>query len=198
MKTKNKAIEERIFKSTEILIIRNGVKGWNMNDLAAHAGITKRTLYRFIDSKEQMIRETVFRNIFEIRDEVFEILQAGDDVLTAIDKIISRITELMRGNILSRYGDILNEYPEIESGIVSENEIFFTQLREFLSRGIEEGYFVKELTPDFMYRTFLAILFYFFKYSESREEAADSIALALRCMFRGSINYDKSGKFNIG
>jgi len=42
-----------------------------------------------------------------------------------------------------------------------------------------------------MYRTFLANLFYFIKYSRTQEEAADNMALALRCMFRGSINYER-------
>jgi len=191
MKTKNKALEERIFKHTEAFIARNGIKGWNMNDLAAEAGITKRTLYKIIESKELLIREIVFRNIFEIRDKISEILKTGDDVLTSIDRIISTITELLRNNIINRYGDILNEFPDLESEIVKENEIFFSQLRDFLSRGIAEGYLMKDLSPDFMYRSFLAILFYFIKYSKSQEEAADSIGLALRCMFRGSINYER-------
>lgn len=191
MKTKNKALEERILRNTESLISRNGIKGWNMNDLASHAGITKRTLYKIIESKEQLIREIVFKNIFEIRDKISEIIKGSDDVLSGIDHIITTIAELLRNNIINRYGEILNEFPDLEAEIVKENAIFFSQLRDFLSKGIEDGYLVKDLTPDFMYRTFLANLFYFIKYSRTQEEAADNMALALRCMFRGSINYEK-------
>ena len=191
MKTKNKALEERVFKNAKTFISRNGIKGWNMNDLASDCGTTKRTLYKIIESKEQLVREVLFRNIYEIRDKIFELIQAGDDFLPTLDRIILEIAELMKNNFVSRYSDILNEYPELENEIVKENEIFFTQLRDFLSRGIAEGYLISELTPDFIYRSFLAVFFYFIKYSKTQDEAADSIGLALRCLYRGTISYER-------
>ena len=117
--------------------------------------------------------------------------QGGDDFLATLDRLILEITELMKNNFVSRYSDILNEYPELENEIVKENEIFFTQLRDFLSRGIAEGYLISELTPDFIYRSFLAVFFYFIKYSKTQDEAADSIGLALRCLYRGTISLER-------
>ncbi len=63
-KSENKEIIRRIHKVTLMLILKQGVKGLNMNELAKTVGVAKGTLYKIINSKEQLIQEIAL-HIFE-------------------------------------------------------------------------------------------------------------------------------------
>lgn len=191
MKTKNKAIEERILKSAAAFISDKGIKGWNMNDLAAEAGITKRTLYKIISSKEELIREIVFGNIYESRDEFFAKLNTEPDFVTYVDLIVDHIPEFLKNSYIHSYKDILSEYPEIEAEIVLEREKAFSQMREFFQRGIDKGYLHSDLSPEHIQQMLQAILIYFVKYSDSQEQATEKIRLALKYMLHGCISHDR-------
>lgn len=188
MKTKNRALEERVMKCAASFISDYGVRGWNMNDLAAAAGITKRTLYKIISTKEELVREIVFSNIHESREEFFAKLNAEPDYEGYINLIAETIPEFLKNSYINRYRDILNEYPEIEREIVLEREKAFSRMREFFQRGIDRGYLRSDSSPDQIQQMLQAILIYFVKYSESQEQATVKIRLALKYMLHGCVN----------
>jgi AcrR family transcriptional regulator len=191
MKSKNKAMEERVLKNAQNFISSYGVKGWSMDDLASAAGITKRTLYKIISSKEQLIHDIVFRNISENREAFFQILQTGPDFREYIDLIIFKIPELLKNSYINRYRDILHEYPDIETEIVRENEKVYSHMREFFQNGINSGYLRKDIKPEQMHQMLAAIMIFFVKYSDSQEEATEKIRESLRYMLQGCINHDE-------
>jgi len=187
-------MEERVLKSAQNFISSYGVKGWSMDDLASAAGITKRTLYKIISSKEQLVRDIVFENIRENREAFIQILQSGPDFGEYINLIIFKIPELLRDSYINRYKDILHEYPDIESEIVRENEQVSSQMREFFQSGVDKGYLRKEVRAEHMSQMLAAIMIFFVKYSDSQEDATEKIREALRYMLHGCIN---SGAENI-
>jgi AcrR family transcriptional regulator len=191
MKSKNKAMEERVLKKAQDFISSYGVKGWSMDDLASAAGITKRTLYKIISSKEQLIHDIVFRNISENREAFFQILQTGPDFSEYIDLIIFKIPELLKNSYINRYRDILHEYPDIETEIVRENEKVYSHMREFFQNGINRGYLRKDIKPEQMHQMLAAIMIFFVKYSDSQEEATEKIRESLRYILQGCINHDE-------
>jgi len=188
MKAKNKTLEERVYRTAEEFLTKYGIKGWNMNDLAAESGITKRTLYKIIESKESLIRNIVFKNIMDMREQLLFIIRSDKNFLQSLEQIVYKIPELLKSTFISKYGEILHEYPDIELEFVRETEIFFNELRDYFQNGINSGFLKKELTPDFIYHSFQAIALYFIKYSKTQSEAADRIGLALKLIFQGSIN----------
>jgi len=184
-------MEERVLKSAQNFVSSYGVKGWSMDDLASAAGITKRTLYKIISSKEQLIRDIVFENIRENREAFLRILQSGPDFSEYINLIIFKIPELLRDSYINRYKDILHEYPDIESEIVRENEQVSSQMREFFQSGVDKGYLRKEVRAEHMSQMLAAIMIFFVKYSDSQEDATEKIREALRYMLHGCINSDE-------
>lgn len=188
MKSKNKAMEERVFKSAQNFVSTYGVKGWSMDDLASSAGITKRTLYKIIGSKEELIRDIVFENIRENREAFIQILQSGPDFDEYIELIIYKIPELLKNSYINKYKDILREYPDIESEIVRENEQVSSQMRDFFQNGIDQGYLRKEIKPEQINQMLAATLIFFVKYSDSQDDATEKIREALRYILYGCIN----------
>jgi len=190
MKSKNKAMEERVLKNAQSFISSYGVKGWSMDDLASAAGITKRTLYKIISSKEQLVRDIVFENIRENTEAFVQILQSGPDFTDYLELIVFKIPELLKNSYINRYKDILNEYPDIEAEIVHENEKVKSHMKEFFQSGIKRGYLRKEINPEMLNDMLAAIMIFFVKYSDSQEAATEKIREALGCMLYGCINYE--------
>lgn len=185
MKSKSKITEEKVFKSAETLMSRYGIKGWNMNDLAAASGITKRTLYKIITSKEQLIRDVAFNNINAIREKLFEIIRKNEGFMESLEMIIVTIPELLKNNYINNYSDILNEFPELEADLVHANEKLSNDLLLFFQRGIESGFIRNTVTPAFINQMFQGLIIHFAKYSRSETETAEKISLALRSLIFG-------------
>ncbi len=185
MKSKSKVTEEKVFKSAETLMSRYGIKGWNMNDLAAASGITKRTLYKIITSKEQLIRDVAFNNINVIREKLFEIIRKNEGFMESLEMIIVTIPELLKNNYINNYSDILNEFPELEADLVHANEKLSNDLLFFFQRGIESGFIRNSVTPAFINQMFQGLIIHFAKYSRSETETAEKISLALRSLVFG-------------
>ncbi|NLV67321.1 MAG: TetR/AcrR family transcriptional regulator [Spirochaetes bacterium] len=185
MKSKSKATEEKVFKSAEMLMSRYGIKGWNMNDLAAASGITKRTLYKIITSKEQLIRDVAQNNINAMREKLFDIIKKGEGFMESLEMMIVAIPELLKNNYVNNYSDILNEFPELEAELVRENEKLSNDLLLFFQRGIDSGFIRDNLTPAFINQMFHGMIIHFAKYSSSEIETAEKLNLALRSLIYG-------------
>lgn len=185
MKAKRKATEEKVYKSTEMLMSRYGIKGWNMNDLAQASGITKRTLYKIIESKEQLIRHVAFSNIHAMRDKIVDITRCDSGFMERMEKMINTVPEVLKNNYINNYSDILNEFPELEGDIVRENEKLFDEIRSFYQGGIDGGYIRSDIAPELIHHMVQALVIYFSKYPSSEADYTSRMKAALNSLFFG-------------
>lgn len=184
-------MEERVLKNAKNFISGYGVKGWSMDDLASASGITKRTLYRIISSKEQLVHDIVFQNIDENKEAVLKILHSGPGFDEYINLIIFKIPELVKNTYIKRYKEILLEYPDLEEEIVRENMKVNNHMRDFFQSGIDRGYLRKDIDAEQVNQMLGSFLLFFVKYSDSQEEATGKIREALRYMLSGCIDREK-------
>lgn len=194
MKSIRKKNEEKVFESTETLMLRHGIKGWNMNDLAEASGITKRTLYKIIVSKEQLIRDVAFKNLRSIEEKVFEIIKSDSGFMERLERLIITIPEIFKNNYINNYSDILNEFPELEADIVRESEKITSDLRLFFQDGIDNGCLRKDVNPALVQQMIQAFIIYFAKYVASEAELADKIRISLQCLIHGISSQSHSDK----
>lgn len=185
MKAKSKVVEEKVYSNAETLLARHGTRGWNMNDLAAASGITKRTLYKIITTKEQLIRNIAFSNINSIKNRVSEIIKNEPDFLACLDRLILAIPELFRNNYINNYSEILSGFPELEADLVKENEKLTDDLVEFFRQGIDKGYLRNNISARMVQHMIQAFIIYFAKYSGSEEEIEGNMRTALHSLVNG-------------
>ncbi len=191
MKFKSKAAEEKVFKSAETLMSRYGIKGWNMNDLAKESGITKRTLYKIISSKEEFIRDISFKNIKVMREKILEVIKSDSGFMERIELLAVVVPGLLKNNYIKTYSDILTEFPELEADIVRENELIFNDMKDFFQAGIDMGYLRKDISPDLIHHMVQAIILYFAKYPASGSEFHEKMKMALHCLINGIVIHER-------
>lgn len=147
MKVGDTDTEEAILSQTRELLEKFGVRGWNMDDLARECSMSKRTLYKIIGTKEDLILKCisdVLRNNISV---IANFLKSPKPFPELLERFIDVITNNFQDYIFKSISAIRIEYPKIRI----EEEKFLIKRREllqaFFKRGKQEGYLVEYANP---------------------------------------------------
>lgn len=77
-------MKERIIESSAKYINLYGVKRFTVDDIAKDLGISKRTIYKYFDSKDELVSEFISTSIKDNINNTLEVVNKED---TIIDKL---------------------------------------------------------------------------------------------------------------
>lgn len=142
------------------LFLSQGIKRTAIDEIAARAGVTRVTVYRYFEDKRQLVRE-VFLYIVAVFQRVqTSIYQAQEvDVEAALDEIESGLAALPGGDLPTRLDELKRVYPKVftefhdtRTAVVKKifDRLFKVCrqrgiLREDLSQEIVEVYFLESV-----------------------------------------------------
>lgn len=136
-------MRERIIDKAYELIMRYGLRGFTMDDVASELGISKKTIYKYFDSKNQLISELVER-VVELEKLTFSEEIAKHS--TWLEKFEAMLTMYTPDDIPFRLVDELYRfYPEEKKkieGLAEYRQEIFLPL-------IEEGQIIGRIRSDF-------------------------------------------------
>jgi len=161
MKVEDKALRQKIFTTTGILISEQGVRGWNMDHLARKVGIAKNTLYKIIGSKEKLIEQLAITQIDGDILRMKQILSRHEDYRILIDGLIGMIIGSSYRGIYKAIPQIFIEYPCQEEKIMSLAEKAKSIITKFIQDGVDRGFFRNDYPVDFVVDLTLNILLKF-------------------------------------
>jgi len=184
-KVGDKDIEDKVFETTREMLLKYGVKGWNMDDLSEECGMSKRTLYKIIANKEELLLKTSINqqesNIAKIEryfksSESYEFLLNNfeDTLIDIYDEFIIKNAE-----ILSK------EYPRIGEAINKRKQGFKQIYTDFFRKAEELGFFVEFFKPAAMYGIINDILTYYILNCKSKIEFEEKMRFAIKALIRG-------------
>ncbi|MCL6635059.1 MAG: TetR/AcrR family transcriptional regulator [Peptococcaceae bacterium] len=103
----------RIAGSLRELAVTRGLYGVTMDELAAHAGISKRTIYRHFDSKEEIITLAMEEFLHTVEKKVHQALESSSDPVEKITGVIKAITENIKLFNPLVLHDLQKHYPRL-------------------------------------------------------------------------------------
>ncbi|MCF8010983.1 MAG: TetR/AcrR family transcriptional regulator [Clostridiales bacterium] len=134
-------IDKRILNSMEKLAHKKGFAAATTDELASEAGISKRTLYRYFTSKEEIIENVIYRLTGRIETEVNQIEKSS---LTPVEKL-HYIVVIVKKNLdtIEFYGleELQKNYPHIWNYIEEFRASRIEHFENILKEGIEKGDF---------------------------------------------------------
>jgi len=161
MKVHNTDIKIRIHESTRRLLMTRGLKGWNMDDLSAEAGIAKNTLYKIIGSKEKLIREVVFlkykNNLEKINVQLKEPVPDNERI-NVFKSALDSLAELISGFEKRAFPEIFREYPALEKKGLSVKKSFSKGMIDYIVDCQNDGILKNEIDPASMLDMVMGIL----------------------------------------
>lgn len=153
----DKKAKEIIINAT-MLLMKYGIKSQTMDDIARGLGISKKTLYKYVSDKNDLVKKAVSLTISEDHDIICNF---KDQDGNAIDKII-RINEIISEKLQSVQPavifDLQRHYPEAWQIMQDHKRTFIYEIiKENLVSGIEEGLYRKSINPDIVAQIYITL-----------------------------------------
>lgn len=156
-KTDDQELLERLNNRVEQLIRTQGLASLRMDDLARDLGVSKKTIYRVVDSKDALVEAFIQRFVIGIRQSMMTLVEDQsipfEEKLPAYFEVIS--TSLQRLNS-SMFIDLERFYPKLFDKVEQiRREIIPKMISRLLEEGQSHGRLRKDLDIRFISEAFL-------------------------------------------
>lgn len=151
-------IRERIIWACRELAVNRGFSGVTIDELAAQAGVSKRTIYRYFTSKDEIIEATLDDFMAAMEMELRAIVSTEMKPAEMLSALLTRLTE--EGRFLSgvpALTDLQQRYPHLWRKI---DEFRFSRLHYMLDviRQRSDSQIIKETDPRIMLAIIIAVI----------------------------------------
>ncbi|MCT4614965.1 MAG: TetR/AcrR family transcriptional regulator [Marinifilaceae bacterium] len=184
-KANNEDVKKRIKTITYDLILKHGLKGLNMIELAKQSGVAKATLYKIIGSKEDLIHniacEIFARNIICI----FEPVKTHDDPVVATVNFMDNYLNYGIASQRVLQQQIYLEYPAIESSIDEKYESEFNKIVSAYKNWQDKGLLNKDVDIEYAFEALTAINEFYVLSNYPENEVIERLRSAFKCFFNG-------------
>lgn len=133
--------------------MRLGVKSVSMDDVARELGISKKTLYQYFPTKEDLIVRTLeFHRRCE-RDQIAEVLAHADNALDEMVSLAKMAIRQLQKISPSLIFDLKKYHPDAFRFLEeSHRKEAFEHIRQNLEKGISQGLYLPGIHVDIMAR----------------------------------------------
>jgi len=149
-------LKEHILKKSFELFMRYGIKSVTMDDIARELGMSKKTLYQYVDNKADLIQQIFHQHMEEERALMEQIRQQASDAIEQIFTIGKCVVRLLREISPSAIYDLQKYYHHIwkEMDGLHKQDVYKV-IRENLQWGINQGVYRSDLNPDIISKLFI-------------------------------------------
>lgn len=149
-------MRRRIITASTRLFMKYGIKSISMDDISRELGISKKTLYQFINNKEDLVDAGLEIYLKENQENIEESILEAEDAIDELVKISQQVMKHLVHISPSTIFDLKKYHPQswkkLETFQFSyvENTIF-----DNLKRGQSEGLYRNNLMPKIISRLYV-------------------------------------------
>ncbi len=147
--TDNDTKYQSILNSAFNIFTENGIRNISMDDLCRKMGISKKTLYKYVENKADLLRKINNHIHSQIINAIIE-LEKTD--LNAIDILLEM--SKIPGKLFTQINPIISfemrkYYPQVFEKSTSDRKVLITNsIRKNMDQGIKEGLYRQDLNKD--------------------------------------------------
>ena len=146
-----------LFEKIMGLFMRNGIRSMTMSDIASNLGISKKTLYKYVRDKDDLVAKLVTMNKQEEECFVAEINKSDLNAIDQSFEVTKFVTAKLNNVHPSIFYDLKKYYPDAWDIFQQhKNEYIATWLEENLHQGIKEGLYRDDLNATIIKDLYLA------------------------------------------
>ena len=141
--------EQRILENAAAVFMRYGIKSVNMDDMAKHLGISKKTLYQFVKDKEDLVNRVIDRFLTTEETYLTELLEKKYNAIEENLAIVRWVMDKLQNLHPSVLFDLEKYHPEAAKRL-QENQVhtIFNSVLANLKKGQREGFYRKDFNPE--------------------------------------------------
>ncbi len=178
-------IQERVTKVAMEMILKFGLRGLNMVELAKECGLAKATLYKIIGSKEDLVKEIaveIFRvNIVAVLDPMMK----HDDPVIATKQFLNKYFDYAIESQKILINQIYKEYPLIEKDVEDNYNELIVNMQHRFKAWQDQKLIRTDIDVDCILEALEALNEFYVRSEYSNEEIIRRMRAAFISVFRG-------------
>lgn len=179
---------EIIQKATEIFM-QYGIKSVNMDDIARHLGISKKTLYKYVSDKKELVRKGMDMHCCAEDEFIVAIEKQGLNAIDENFEIMKFLSSMLKTLHPSIMFDMEKYHPEIWKEMKeSRKQMTYGVVKRNLEKGKREGLYREDLDPTLiatLYINSIDVIFNFKNNPEMNLSILDQYLEVFRYHIRG-------------
>ncbi|ALJ06286.1 hypothetical protein APS56_14590 [Pseudalgibacter alginicilyticus] len=138
-----------ILEQSTNMFFNYGIQHITMDDIAKKCGVSKKTIYKYFENKDDLLCQVIELQIKELKKEIFENKQISENALKELMLFFDYVNELFF-SISATFGKELKKYyPTIFLEVIKhKNTIVMPFLFENIKIGKQEGVYKKDINTE--------------------------------------------------
>ena len=152
--------QERIVQKAHELFMRYGIRSVSMDEIAAHLGISKKTIYQYYQDKDALVEAVVDIEIGINETMCKTHRDASENALHEIFLATEMTQEMLENMNPAILYDLEKYHPKASKKFYNhKNKFLYEVIKTNLERGIQEELYRPEMNADIITRLRLASIF---------------------------------------
>lgn len=147
---------KNILSKVRDLYMKYGIKSITMDDVARELSISKKTLYQYVEDKDDLVGKFIDNEILRRQEDICKCFRIGFNAIEELFEISMYMNKIMRGQNTTTEHDLKKYYPShFEKAIKARREGIYNYILVNLKKGIKEGLYRKELNKEIIAKLYL-------------------------------------------
>lgn len=148
--------KEKILDISEELFLNYGLRSISMDDISKKLGMSKKTLYQFIDNKKDLVEQVILRYISNEASLVNELHSEATDAIDEYLSIARHILIVLRKMKPTIIYDLKKYYPESWHLIETLHFKFIeNSIKRNIEKGIIEEFYRKDVNAEIISKLYI-------------------------------------------
>lgn len=149
--------EQQFIEQVVPLFMRFGIKSLTMDDIARQLGVSKKTIYKYVTDKTDLVRKAVEFQSNEERDAIERICEKDLNAIDQLFEISKVITNILSQIHPSVHYDLEKYYPDVWSmALKQRQEQVFSCIYNNLEIGKSDGLYRDDLNGEIIAQIYMA------------------------------------------
>lgn len=152
--------KQQILSQAEALFMRFGIKSVTMDDLAREMGVSKKTLYQFVENKADLINQILLNHVQDETACIEEVVHTGSNALKVMLGI-AKFAEQRLGRISPTVVYDLKKYYREGWELIEtlHRQHVYAVIKGNIEKGITEGLYREDVSPDIIAKLYVGKTF---------------------------------------
>jgi AcrR family transcriptional regulator len=157
--------KDQIIEAARSLFHKYGFKRVSMDEIAREAGVTKKTIYMYFNSKEELLKYFIQEEIEKMKNIIEEVENQNNDFFDTVNQAIYKLLKYRKEqdflNNIEKEAELLGN-PVIVQNLQLIDEQIQNYIKEKLKKAKEKGhisYKDLDVTAFLIYKMYIALMF---------------------------------------
>lgn len=142
---------KEILEGTNQLFLRYGIKSITMDDIARHLAMSKKTIYQYFQDKDELVAAVADMEMNGQSCKWDDIKNSSNDVIECMQRATTMMKEEFGKINPVLFLDLKKYYPNAWKRFEKfKTEFVYHSIKGMLEKGIEQGYFRKDINVDIL------------------------------------------------